>query len=485
MQIKVKRKWVILGLLDLLLILPAIYYTDLTRIIMILTLLGNGVIIAFDNLNDRSCLLAFLIAFFTFLVGRQALERFHLYDVENVFSENLNEFAERLLLISLVVLLITFLIMKAVKISGKNTTREIDYSSVNYQIIRKVSRAFFLMTFAFNIFSVMDIVLFVIRHGYVAFYTSYSSGVPYIVRKIGEMSPVCYWIYLSTMPDKKSTGQLTKLYIVYLIITLGTGKRFPFVAGLLTVFVYYFSRNKINNRQNEIWFGRKQMRLFFIGGPLILFVLFAIGQVRSFSNADSLNITSFVTDFIYDQGSSINVIKRMIKYQEYLPQGKMYLFGSTYEALCNNVIFRLLGAEQYAGNTVAHAMQGYSMQHALSYICMGSYYLAGHGIGSCYIAEAFHDYGYIGVILVNIGYGIIFSIVFDFKNLGIWSSTFTLLMLYSLLLAPRGSADGFITVIIDLTTWGTMLVVWLISKLLISRYNTQIQVGRKITGDQI
>ncbi|MBE6109021.1 MAG: O-antigen polysaccharide polymerase Wzy [Erysipelotrichaceae bacterium] len=485
MRLMIKSKWVIMILLDLFCLLPAIFNQNLTKITLILIVWSNGIIYALDDLNNRSSMFAFLISFFTFLIGRQAMERFGIYEVEHVFSEELNLLAENMLLVSLIVLLTFYVIFNSFSRKKTVNTMRSDYSSMNYRMIREVSRFFFMVTFLFSLVTLLDIVIYVLRNGYLSYYTSYTSSVPYVIKKIGEMSPICYWVFLATMPEKKETDRVTLFYIFYLFSTLGTGKRFPFVAGLLTILVYYLSRNRINNEKKEVWFGRRHMRFMVMAVPLMMLLLFMIGQVRTTIGGGTYNIGSFVTDFIYDQGSSINFIKRMVKFNDYLPRNKMYLFGSTYEKLTGNVIFRLMGATQYKGNTAMHALQGYSLQHALSYITMGSYYLAGHGIGSCYIAEAYHDYGYIGIILVNIVYAFIFSKVFDFRKKNVWSCSITLIILYSLLLAPRGSADGFIIDIIDLTTWGTIVVIWFTSKFLLSHSGIRLIRRKTAAGEAI
>ena len=140
------------------------------------------------------------------------------------------------------------------------------------------------------------------------------------------------------------------------------------------------------------------------------------------------------------------------------------MLGNVIDFLQGNIISRFLGIPHYSGNTVEHALKGHSLEHALSYVSMGSYYLKGHGLGGCYIADAFHDIRYFGVILVNVIYGCVLDRMFNFTGPGVWKKALSLLLLYYLLLAPRSGADGFITAIVDLTTWGTFLLIALVAK---------------------
>lgn len=471
-MITLKQKWLLLFLIDCLFFIASLFKPDTIFMTLVLIVWSNGFLFSLDNLERRGALFSFLISFFLILIGREALEIYGLHDIEIGFSEKLNIQAEALLLVSLLSLFLGYFLANGFSIKTVNH-KKINYNSVQYLSTQKVSSALFLLTFSFNIFTLMDIVLFVARYGYIAFYTSYASSVPYVIKKIGDMCLVCFWIFLATMPEKKKVDRLSVIYVIYLLLTLGTGKRFPFVAGLLTLFVYYMARNKINN-EDKVWITKRTIILLFLLAPLFIILLYAIAQIRVDNVVGSLRIDKIISNFLYDQGVSINIIKRAQLYSSSLPEGKAYLFGSTFEAISNNVIFRIFGATQYSGNTVEHALNGYSFQHAISYAAMGNYYLSGHGLGSCYIAEAFHDLGYFGVVIVNLIYGVIFRKVFDFKAHGIWGTAIILSMLNSLLLAPRGSADGFIADIVDLTTWGTILVVWLFSKALSRRANRMV-----------
>ena len=452
-------------MLDLLVFLLSLLKPEITAIVLVLILIINGMLYALTDLETRGVLFVFLVSFFLILVGREALEVFGLHAIETVFKDELNRQAEWMIVISLASLFAGYALSGFFS-TKKKKIPDHRYDSPQYRAIRKVSIALFLFTFAFNVFTLIDIVLFVFRNGYLNFYTSYESHVPYVIKKLGDMCLVCFWIFLATMPDKKSVNRASLLYIIYFLLTLGTGKRFPFVAGMLTLFVYYLARNRIHN-DGQVWIKKKTIILMFVLAPLLFMPLYAIGQIRVGNSWNAFRVDKAISNFLYNQGVSINVIKRAQIYGYKLPEGRMYLFGSTYEAISNNIISRMLGFPQYTGNTVEHARNGYSFQHALSYIAIGSYYLGGHGLGSCYIAEAFHDLGYLGVVAVNVVYGTLFRKLFDFRRYGVWITTIIIAMLNSILLAPRGSADGFITDIVDLTTWGTILVVSLLSELIL------------------
>ena len=455
-----RAKWSILFLADVFLLAGSIFIWGNFMLTATVLVWLNIMLYSAEDLDERGALLGFAASFFVFLLGRQILERFGLHAIENVFSEELNIHAERLVLISLSCLFLGYIIVK--NKPEKQKKRVFDYNSAYYLTVRRISLYFFYATYLFLIITILDTVFFVSNNSYLEFYVSYRSHIPYVLQKIGDMCPVCFFIYLMTMPSKKECRVPIFLYFCYLVLSLGTGKRYPCVAGMLILFVYFTIRNKVNNGGKK-WIGKKEILLCTIAIPILIIVLFTINEIR-FEKEATTGILSKIEGFFYQQGVSINVIKREVVYRDKFPEGKIYMLGSTIEFLRDNIISRLIGIPHYSGNTVEHALLGNSFAHTLSYVAMGNYYLQGNGLGSCYIAEAFHDFSYAGVIFINILYGIIFKKMFFFKNKGIWTGTISLLLLNSLFLAPRGSADGFVADMVDITTWGTIFVVWLISK---------------------
>ena len=475
----INQKWRMVIYADLLFLLLSLLKPSTLPIMIVLVLWADGMIYAAEDLEKRGVLFVFLITFFLMLIGREALERFGIRPVEIEFPEAFHIKAELMAALSLICLYAGFFISDKMTFSYRKK-EDIDYDSYRYVTFRNVSRTLFLFTFVFMVFTAWDIVSFVLKYGYLHFYSSYQSSVPYVFRKIGEMCPVCFWVFLAAMPDKRDTYRISALYFLYLILTLATGQRFPFAAGLLILFAYFLMRNRVANR-GEVFVSKKMMTGLVIAAPLLVIALFVIGQVRLNRDLNSSGPLDIIINFIYKQGVSINVIKRADFYAGRLPAGKLYLFGSTYENIINNIIFRKLGFPQYSGNNAFHAMQGYSFQHALSYALMGDYYVEGHGFGSCFIAEAFHDLGWIGVITVSMLYGVIFRKMYDFENKGILWCTLMIGMLKGFLLAPRGSADGCLADMADMTIIGILVIIWIVSSILSSK---RIHRRRKASDSQ-
>lgn len=462
-----KKKWMIILIINIFILLLATINMDMFYIIATFLLWLDLFIYALENLKSRGALFAFLISFFTFLIGRELFERLGIHSIQYEFSNNINLFAERLLLISLICVAIGYVFFG--KISFKKTRLNKPKMDVKkIQVIQQVSNILFFATYLFLLMQIIDVILYVFQNGYLAFYYEHTSRLPYIIRKMGDMCIVSFWVYLATMPTKKKAKIPIYLYVIYLLTSLGTGGRYTCIAGLLTLFVYMFFRNNKTDT-NEKWIEKRKFLIVIVLVPFFLVFMEAIKSLRVGQPISIDIIKNGFTNFFYSQGVSINVIKRGEIYKHLLPQGKFYVFGSTIDFLQGNILSRFLGITHYSQNSIEHALYGNSFAHALSYVTMGSYYLKGHGLGSCYIAEAYHDFGYVGVTICNILYGFFFSKLMRYDKKSIWQFAVSLILLNSFMLAPRGSADGFIATMIDMTTWGTVLIIYFVSNLIYKR----------------
>ena len=84
-------------------------------------------------------------------------------------------------------------------------------------------------------------------------------------------------------------------------------------------------------------------------------------------------------------------------------------------------------------------------------------------MGSCYIAEAYHDFGYFGVAVWSFIYGIIIKGCNSFCDKGVWGRTIILYALYNILMAPRSLADAFISGFLQIQVIIAFFIVWIIS----------------------
>ena len=120
----------------------------------------------------------------------------------------------------------------------------------------------------------------------------------------------------------------------------------------------------------------------------------------------------------------------------------------------------------YRGQTVERALNSTNFSQLITYLRSSSYYLSGRGLGSSYIAEAYHDFGYFGIVLWSWIYSAVLYFGYNFKNKGIIYITISLCALKYILIAPRNVASGFLTIWINLDIWLVVGLIYLIAKYL-------------------
>ena len=95
-----------------------------------------------------------------------------------------------------------------------------------------------------------------------------------------------------------------------MIFTLLGGQRGPFILGALFLMIYYFYRNK---RDGEVWVKKSWVRIGLISFPF--FYLSGWGffsKIRTGDQIEFKNIGDSLVKFVYNNGVSVNVIKKIL-----------------------------------------------------------------------------------------------------------------------------------------------------------------------------
>ena len=96
-------------------------------------------------------------------------------------------------------------------------------------------------------------------------------------------------------------------------------------------------------------------------------------------------------------------------------------------------------------------------------------------MGSSYIAEIMYSFGYIGVFIANVFYGVLLKKMFKLEKNKLWSNIIIIIMLSSLFFAPRGSFDAFFADLLSVNVWGTLLFVWFISNVIYKNKSSRVR----------
>lgn len=461
-----KKTFLAAVLINSILILLAVFTS--ANIIFTLTVITwvNLICFALSHIEKRSMLFAFLISFFTFLLGRDFLEVFFKYKVE-AFSNEINNHAYICYLVSLVTIGISYTVIEKFRKFQVKIDKQTSYSDNYTFYLRKVSFYIFILSLCFAIVSKLVSIRYIGANGYYDYYADFSEYLAgntllYAITKVELCVPIALSIYMGTLPSKTQFKRPMMLYGLYMVISLLTGQRSTFMLGCLWFIVYFLFRNGTD--ETEEWFPKKYFLFVILVFPAIAILSSVMNVWRQGGVFEVSNFWDSFIGFFYDQGTSSNAVKRAFEYADRIPSGFIYSF----EFLRSGILARILGIPIYHGNTVEHALYGGSFTHALGYVVMGTNYLAGQGPGSSYIAELFYDFQIGGVIVGSIIYSWLFVNISNIAKKSPLVFSACLAMITQLLWAPRGSFSGFISIMFYPTTWFTFIVVFFLAKLFVS-----------------
>lgn len=407
-----------------------------------------GVEYAVSDLKNRAAFLLFLISFFVFLLGSEVAVHFLGYPEEYKFSIEINNHAYICLCISLIGLIIGFQFASSF-IIGKRRMHNSTSSSTNQRVVT-VAKYGMLITFIPYLAEAIVSGIYVLRNGYLAYYVSYSSSLPGLVTQLSEFFTLFLFLFLATMPKKKDTYPFIGVYLIHGIVMLLTGRRLYFGMAIFMLAAYFLIRH--NRDQQEKWITNRLRFVVIIGVPVIVILLYAYKYVRYDLDVIGSGYLDLFIRFFNQQGISVNVIKYAKQYGgEELGTTSLYY---TLKYLRSGVLTRWIynfPVEYYKMRTAASAYHTNSMADFIMYNYSSYQYAKGYGLGTSYIAELYHDGGYITLFLGSIFYGWLMARLFSLRSENVWRYTLAFMMLEQFMILPRYGADAILRPFYNLT----------------------------------
>lgn len=292
--------------------------------------------------------------------------------------------------------------------------------------------------------------IYVLRNGYLAYYVSYSSSLPGLVTQLSEYFTLFFFLFLATMPTKKDAYPFIGVYLIRGIVMLLTGRRLYFGMAIFMLAAYFLIRH--NRDQKEKWITHKLRLVVIIGIPIIVIMLYAYKYVRYDLEVVGSGYLDLFIRFFNQQGFSVNVIKFAKQYGgEELGITSLYY---TLKFLRSGVLTRWIfnfPIEYYTIRTAASAYHTNSMSDFIMYNYSSYQYAKGYGLGTSYIAELYHDGGYIVLFLGSLLYGWLMARLFSLRSENVWRYTLAFMMLEQFMILPRYGADAILRPFYNLT----------------------------------
>lgn len=405
---------------------------------------ASWILILLYSINDkgkRAGLLCFEITYFVFLLGGT----FFSYIIEKqplfIFDNDILLHTYWLLYLSQFALYIGYRWSEMNYKESNQKIKEGETEKININI-RYYSLAIMLIALVPALIVSINNIRYVSVTSYENLYLRGSNNLPFIINKLEQLFPISFFMFLATKPSKKGAIFPILLYLGVQSTTLATGRRTDFVLSLMVVFFYFLIRNYITPQ--EKWIGKKELIAIAIGLPILILGLVYISNVRD-GNTTSISIGDGILKFFKDQGVSITVIEYGKSLINQIPK-QWYAFGTIIDFLKYNELTQLFhDFQSYAPQSVEQALYGNSFGDTISYLVIPYNYSQGAGLGSCYMAEMFQNFGVPGVLIINIIYGWLLHFSNCRYGKSIIGSTFIIFILMRLFYAPRSTPLSFLS----------------------------------------
>ena len=227
------------------------------------------------------------------------------------------------------------------------------------------------------------------------------------------------------------------------------GARGAIIYPLFIVLIYLFIRTTLS--PEDPWITPKAKRFIVIFAPLICVGMAVVGLIRTGNSAEGLGILDAIIAFFFKQGASYQIIGFVYDNANSMPTDQIYSIGRIFHIFDGSIIGKLLGIDHnLVPQTVEFALKGDELGSYVSYLYSENTYLRGGGFGSCYIAEAYADLKWTGIVIANFVIGYILARIPHWMTNRIWLTTISFFILYSFIRSPRGSAFDFLGEILNI-----------------------------------
>lgn len=438
-------------------------------------------IIYLGDLKRNAYILLFLCTFFVFLLGRPFIEVFFGvikdYNVISLTNDAINH-TYKVLMIGLIFLAIGY----SSRITSKNNTYYIGkHNSVNLRTLNSVkicSKCFLYIFYICAIVVNVEKALFVSMFGYLESYMSYASKLPSIITQFADMAPVSIAVFLATLPTKKEVRIPLIMFLIANLLNLLGGTRYEAVSAVLFIFLYSIFRNKIDA---EIWIDKKMIIACVLLVPVIMVFLISVEFWRGGRSIAGMGWKNLLETFFSSVGGSASIIGYEYMYHEQLVSNDiLYSFGGIWKSLHSNIIAtKIFDCVVYQPQTVQNALYGHDLASFIAYKVNATRYLNGGGLGSCYLAELYCDFSYIGVAIGSIAIGRCIKIFNGLRQGALVRNFFTIFISLSIFRIPRDSFDYFLNQCVGIKNILLIFTIWILALFVKKRFQSQYYSGEK------
>lgn len=435
-------------------------------IFSMLTIFLWSILYCFKNIKNRIVLLVFLGCFFTFIMSQYVTINTGIPLHRDTFPLDNRVHTTFCVFLSVISIVISTFALEFFQNKSKHARKNQEkyFLSNDRSNIKLVSKGSFYITSLFVFITLIERILYSNQYGYLGYIADFKTTLPFIITYISGCFYVVFFLFISAIPSKKEMLLPNIIYLIYVSLTLLTGSRSTFVLGIINLILALVAREyKVEKCERIIT--KKKIIIVCVALPLMLYGLNIYNTTRNSVEINNKDFWKNINDFFANQGSSLSVVCLEKQYHEELKTKRYpYVFYSIVKE-----VERVFNREIYAPiKSVDEIEEKLYKQNSLgqkiSYYYHKDKIIEGYGLGSNYIAEAYVDFGYIGVVLINILFGACIFLFnkFLYKN---WIlSTVALITTLSFMYLPRDPAFNWLNSITSFNLWGILGITYVITK---------------------
>lgn len=442
------------------------FYSSLTSMfICILAFWAINLCFALSKFSCRLAYTLFLSSFFCFLMGRMAMDLLTNGTIRFYFSDKISGHMLLTIMLSLIFLQIGFELFEKWRVlnprhKDKKSQNNPEKAAVT-QRMRQYAKWLFYLSAVFAILMNMEQIYFIYQNSYLDLYKYFSSSIPRVLQVLGNSHLALLFLYLATRPSKKKCILPLSVFFVISLTGLLAGDRGLFIVNIAVMLVYVFWRQY---QDREIWIGKKIIIIGVCCIPVMIAGMSFFVYLREGVDVGEKTFSAQFIRFFNSTGNTVDLLGYGNQFQHDFPQ-HFYSFGELIDYVKYNPISQLLfGIEKPLVHTAEYATTMHSYAHMISYLIAPDKYLLGHGYGSAYIAEAYHDFGYLGVIICNGFYGCMLAGIYKLRKAGPVLTAAAFIGLRIMFYVPRGPMISPITYVLNITTVFVLAGIWLCAK---------------------
>jgi oligosaccharide repeat unit polymerase len=339
-------------------------------------------------------------------------------------------------------------------------------------VIRQLSVIVLLVSSLAYFYILLAAIMNVLKNGYLGSFTQKAQSIPTVISRLSMFFPPSFAVFLATMPDKKQMRFPFAVYIIYMFVSLLTGRRNTFVCEAFMIIIYFVLRDNLLEKDRRVFKKRSVVLALVLLIPVV-YLLQIFAEVRTGFFDPKKSFGYIMMNFFNSQGATFRVVIQTVNRWDFFNHNVSYKFlYYPFELFVhNNVVTRnLFGLSPIIEvQTPLFARTTHNFAHALTYMVDRSRYIAGGGFGTSFVAEAYVAYGMPGVVAVSALIGVIFRFFSSMLSRSWVVVAISLLAVKDLVYIPRSFAFLWVTDVFNITYLCFFMALYIVALFTVKR----------------